>query len=175
MKNSLYKKGKYLSLLLRHNPEKENLTMDTNGFVPVCEILDKLELSIADISYIVENNDKRFSFSDDNTKIRANQGHSIDVNVELDEIIPPEYLYHGTSVRNKVDISESGLKKMKRLYVHLSEDVYTAHDVGKRRGLAYVFKIKAKEMYDDGIKIYKSKNSVYLTEYVDPKYIIDQL
>ncbi len=118
------------------------------------------------------DNKQRYSFNEDKTLIRANQGHSIPVDVELEEKQPPQYLYHGTAERFLDSIMSDGLKPMSRLYVHLSQDKETAVKVGKRHGSPVVLKIKAEEMWKDGIKFYLSQNGVWLTKYVDNKYIV---
>lgn len=168
----LKNKSRYLSLLLRHKPEKENLTMDKNGWVSIDEILDKLGLELHELEKIVdENNKKRFTISGCYMRIRANQGHSIDVDVELKEVAPPHILYHGTGIKNFNLIKNSGIKRMNRQHVHLSNDMETAIDVGKRHGKPYVFKIMAKLMAFEGYKFYISENGVYLTDYIPKKYI----
>jgi putative RNA 2'-phosphotransferase len=121
---------------------------------------------------IVETNDKqRYSFNDDYTKIRANQGHSIPVNLQLVEKIPPDVLYHGTATRFLDSIMEEGITKQSRQYVHLSKDVETATKVGKRHGKSIVLVLDALNMYRDGVKFYLSDNGVWLTNYVSSKYI----
>lgn len=165
--------SKYLSLLLRHEPERENLDMDSNGWVHCDEIIDKLNITFSDIEYVVKSNDKnRFSFNDDKSKIRANQGHSLSwVNVEMNEVKPPDILYHGTATKFVSSIKENGLIKGNRNHVHLSDDIETAKSVGLRHGKLYLFEIDAKKMYEDGYKFYLSKNNVWLIEYVPKKYL----
>jgi len=165
------KLSRKISYLLRHNPE--DLKMDKNGWVITEELLQKLNITLEELKIIVNtNNKKRFSFNSNNSKIRANQGHSIDVDVELKKIIPPIKLYHGTSKNNLNQILKHGLKKMNRLHVHLSKDYETAYNVGKRHGGdTIVFEIDSKQMYKDKILFYLSENNVYLTDYIKPKYI----
>ena len=170
----LIRASKTLSYLLRHNPE--DLDMDKNGWVMVDDVLKKLNITFKELEEIVETNDKkRFSFDDTLTKIRANQGHSIDVDVELKEVEPPEYLYHGTAPSYVHEILKSGgLSKMKRNHVHLSSDEKTAFNVGKRHSKYLdpaIFIVDSEEMYKDGFKFYLSENGVWLTEYVPKKYI----
>ena len=131
-KLQLSKYSKKLSYLLRHNPE--DLEMDKNGWVKIDDILNKLNISILELEKIVDTNDKkRFSFDETLTYIRANQGHSLDVDVELKETKPPKYLYHGTSPNFIKDIIKSGgINKMSRQHVHLSHTEDTAYIVGKR-------------------------------------------
>lgn len=170
-------RSKFLSLILRHKPEEIGITLDRNGWADVAELIEKI--SIKDPSFdtgilidIVETDKKgRYSFNDNRTKIRANQGHSIKVDVELQEIIPPKFLYHGTATRFLESIKESGLIGNGRLYVHLSDDMDTAVNVGKRHGKPTILIIDTQKMIKDGYKFYISDNGVYLTERVPYKYI----
>ena len=165
-------KGREISYLLRHNPE--DLNMDKNGWVSVDELLSKINISFEDLKWIVDNNDKkRFSFNEDETKLRANQGHSIKVDVELKEKIPPKYLYHGTASKNVKSIMKSGLSKMKRNHVHLSDDYETAVNVAKRysKNDFHIFKIDTYPMIVDNVKFYQSENGVWLVDSVYPKYL----
>lgn len=173
-KINLVKLSKRLSYLLRHNPE--NLDMDTYGWVSVDEILNKLDVTFVILDEIVKDDDKnRYSFNETKNKIRANQGHTIDVDLGLKETIPLKYLYHGTSPIYYKDIIKSGgLSKMKRNHVHLSKDKETAYTVGKRHSKhldPLILIIDAEKMYKDGYKFYLSDNGVWLTEYVPKKYI----
>ncbi|MBR5360549.1 MAG: RNA 2'-phosphotransferase, partial [Lachnospiraceae bacterium] len=121
---------------------------------------------------IVEEDEKqRYSFNDDKTLIRANQGHSIPVDVELSEIEPPEYLYHGTGEKYVASIDKQGLLSKLRLYVHLSSDKEIAHKVGMRHGKPVIYIIKSGEMYKDGMAFYRSVNGVWLTKFVPTKYL----
>lgn len=169
----IVKVSKYLSLLLRHNPEKEDLIIDKNGWVSVSEILNKLNLTIQELDIVVnENNKKRFEYNDIKTKIRARQGHSIKVDVELKKTIPPFELYHGTSKSFESSIRKTGIDKRNRLHVHLSEDFETAVNVGSRKSNnIVVLTIKARAMYTDGFIFYLSNNGVWLTDHVPSKYI----
>lgn len=166
--------SKFLSLVLRHKPETIGLKLDANGWASVSEILRGMKIEMSALEKVVAENDKqRFSFNADKTKIRANQGHSVKVDVELAEKVPPEILYHGTVERNAESIERRGLLKMKRLYVHLSADVETAKKVaGRRAGAAVIYEIFARQMYDAGFKFYQSENGVWLTEHVPPKFLI---
>lgn len=169
--------SKFISLILRHNPGVICIKLDENGWTNVKELIDKSKakgklFDFEDLKYIVKNNDKqRYSFNNDYTKIRANQGHSITVNLELAAQKPPEILYHGTAERNLASILKNGLLKQNRQHVHLSLDVETAIKVGKRHGKVVVLKIKSAEMHKAGIPFYLSKNKVWLTDFVDPVYI----
>lgn len=169
--------SKFLSLVLRHKPEKISLLLDNNGWAEVDELLAKIDqsgrhLTLDQLTEIVENNDKkRFAFSDDQTKIRANQGHSIEVDLALNEAEPPKILYHGTAERNLPSIREKGLLKGQRHHVHLSADLETALKVGVRYGKPVVLRIKSQQMQSDGRTFFLSKNGVWLTDYVDHQYI----
>lgn len=170
--------SKFLAFILRHKPEDIGITLDEHGWANVDELIeginkkDGYSANIYILDEIVRTDDKqRYSFNEDKTLIRANQGHSIPVDVELKEMTPPDILYHGTALRFMVAISDDGIKPMSRLYVHLSEDIETSHKVGKRHGEAVVLKINAKRMHAEGIKFYLSENGVWLTKYVDWKYV----
>ena len=170
-------KSKFLSLVLRHQPSLIHLELDKNGWANVTDLIEKSKTrkilfthEILDV--VVETNNKqRFTFNEDKTKIRANQGHSINIDNDLDPIKPPSILYHGTSINNVDSIHNSGIDKRTRQHVHLSHDKETARYVGSRHGKPYIFIIDARQMYSEGNKFYQSKNGVWLTEYVDPKYI----
>lgn len=168
--------GKFISLILRHDPQKIGLTLDANGWANVDELISnsakhKVRFTRKELEEIVVTNDKkRYSFNEDQTKIRANQGHSINIDLELEPISPPPFLYHGTPEKFVASIKEEGLKPMNRQYVHLSADKETATKVGARRGKPYIFTILTGIMHEDGIVFYKAANGVWLTDYVDPKY-----
>lgn len=169
--------SKFLSLVLRHAPEKIALTLDENGWANVDELITqcnkfhkKLDSTLLD--YVVENNDKkRFAFNEDKTKIRASQGHSISVELELKEVEPIHFLYHGTVDKFIQAIRKEGLQKMSRQHVHLSQDRETAIKVGSRRGKPVILSINAPKMYQDGFKFYISENGVWLTNEVPVAYI----
>jgi len=171
MNKKVTKAGKYMSLLLRHKPEAEHLDMDKYGYVKVKQLLTALEIKISDLEEIVDsNNKKRFSFSKDKSKIRANQGHSIDVDLGLEVTTPPEFLYHGTATKYLESIYKAGIVKGDRQHVHLSKDLDTAKSVGKRHGTLVILELDTKQMFDDGVDFYLSANGVWLTDYVDKKY-----
>ena len=170
------KLGKFLSLVLRHNPQAAGITLDEHGWADVQELLAGVQhsgrqIDIETLERIVrENNKQRYSFNADHTKIRANQGHSLQVDVELTAVKPPRYLYHGTAARFLSTIRQEGIRKMSRQYVHLSSDFQTAIEVGRRHGSPVVLTINAEAMAQDGVIFYRSENGVWLCEHVAPKY-----
>lgn len=167
----LINRGKELSFLLRHDKDYQ---FDEHGYREVSDLIENHGYTFELLEAIVEtNNKKRYEFSEDKSKIRARQGHSINVNVELKECTPPDVLYHGTAIRFIDSIEEEGIKKMSRQYVHLSKDKETAFNVGKRHGRPCVIVINTKKMVEDGVKFYLSNNNVWLTEFVDRKYITE--
>jgi len=170
--------SKFLSYVLRHHPELINLALDKNGWANTQELLEKSTrknhiLSIEILREIVETNDKkRFSFNEDESKIRANQGHSLqDIDLEIPVQQPPAILYHGTVSKFLASIKEKGLIKGSRQHIHLSLDVETAKKVGSRRGVPIILTIDAQKMYSEGYEFYCSANGVWLTEHVPAKYI----
>ncbi len=178
MSEKLVKLGRFISLVLRHSPETIGIKLDKNGWANVEELLNLMnkngkKIGINTLNEIVEtNNKKRYEFSDDFKKIRACQGHSISVDLELEQAVPPEFLYHGTAVKNIESIKVTGIKKVDRQYVHLSADYDTAYNVGKRHGKPYIIKVLSGKMDKDGKKFYISKNKVWLSENISPEYLI---
>lgn len=169
-KHKLIEEGKKLAFLLRHD---KDYNFDEHGYRLIEDLINNHGYTFELLQEIVETNDKkRYEFNEDKTKIRARQGHSINVDVELKEAIPPDILLHGTAERFRDSIYEKGILKGNRLYVHLSTNVDSATKVGMRHGKPYLFIINAKAMVEDGIKFYLSNNEVWLTEYVDPKYFL---
>jgi putative RNA 2'-phosphotransferase len=165
-------KSKFLSLVLRHNPSKIGITLDTNGWADVAELCKKMPITLDVLKEIVHTDSKgRYSFSDDGLKIRANQGHSIDVDVELVEKQPPDVLYHGTAEKFVDSIMADGLSSMARQYVHLSSDFETARIVGKRHGDPVVLIVDSENSFKNGNKFFLSKNNVWLTKSVNKLYI----
>jgi putative RNA 2'-phosphotransferase len=169
--------SKFLSLVLRHKPESIGITLDENGWVSVTELLEKINakgtaLDKATLQMVVDTNDKkRFTFNEDGTKIRANQGHSITVDLALQTQEPPTVLYHGTVAKHIDAIKKEGLLKMSRQHVHLSKDVETATIVGNRRGKAIILTIDTKAMIEEGYPFYLSENNVWLTDHVPSRFI----
>ncbi len=167
-----------ISMVLRHRPESAGLTLDANGWVPVADLLTALRLSRAELDVIVEHNDKsRFAIArraDGTEWIRANQGHSRRVAVDLDLAAadPPGVLFHGTPRENWPSIERAGLRPRSRHHVHLSRDVPTAVAVGRRRsGDVVVLEVAAGAMAAAGHVFHRSDNGVWLTAVVPPAYL----
>ena len=176
---SLKETSKYMSLILRHKPDAIGITLDEHGWASVDELIAGIardnEFNMEILEEIVRTDEKqRYSFNEDKTLIRANQGHSIPVDVELEEKEPPEILYHGTGEKYVSSIDAQGLIPKSRLYVHLSRDEKTAVKVGSRHGKPVIYIVKAKQMYEDGYKFYISANGVWLTKEVPVKYLEKQ-
>lgn len=167
----------FISLVLRHKPEATRITLDEHGWANVDELINginntgrKIDMTMLE-EIVKTDNKQRYSFNEDKTLIRANQGHSIPVDVELNQQEPPELLYHGTASKFLDNIMTEGLKPMSRLYVHLSKDVETAKKVGKRHGNPVVLKVYSRQMNRDGVEFYLSENGVWLTKKVDAEYL----
>lgn len=173
---SLNETSKFISLILRHKPEVIGISLDEHGWANVSELIEGISkqqlFDMAMLEEIVATDNKhRYSFNEDKTLIRANQGHSIPVDVELSEKEPPEFLWHGTGEKFTESINQSGLIPKSRLYVHLSADENTAKAVGIRHGKLAMYKIKSGEMFKNGYKFYLSVNGVWLTKSVPIKYL----
>jgi putative RNA 2'-phosphotransferase len=174
----LVKISKYLSKHLRHQPERIGIELADGGWVKVDELLAAckkadFKISHEELELVVANNDKkRFSFDETGTLIRANQGHSIEVDLQLEAQIPPEILYHGTGDKSVASILETGLNKMSRHHVHLSLDIETAKKVGARHGKPILLVVNTAKMYEDGCIFYCSDNGVWLVDNVPPKYLM---
>ncbi len=173
---SLKETSKFISLILRHKPETIGITLDEHGWANVDELIAGVSkthpLDMSTLEQIVAEDEKqRYSFNEDKTLIRANQGHSIPVDVELEEKEPPEILFHGTGEKYVASINGQGLIPKSRLYVHLSADEATALKVGQRHGKPFIYKVKSGEMYRDGYKFYRSVNGVWLTKSVPVKHL----
>ena len=173
---SLKNISKYLSLILRHKPEVIGISLDEHGWANVEELIAGIakdhDFNMELLEEIVRSDEKqRYSFNEDKTLIRANQGHSVPVDVELVEQIPPDILWHGTGEKYVSAIDTEGLIPKSRLYVHLSKDEDTATKVGTRHGKPVVYHVLAKKMYDDGYKFFISVNGVWLTKTVPVKYL----
>lgn len=173
---SIIETSKYLSLILRHKPEAIGITLDEHGWANVDDLIAGINktqpLTMDLLEEIVRTDDKmRYSFNEDKTLVRANQGHSIPVDVELKEIIPPEYLYHGTGEKYVDSIDKQGLLPKSRLYVHLANDINAALNVGARHGKPVVYRINCKAMVESGYKFYRSANRVWLTKSVPTEFL----
>ena len=174
---SLKDTSKFMSLILRHKPDIIDISLDEHGWANVNELIAGIaktcDFNMDILDEIVRTDEKqRYSFNEDKSLIRANQGHSIPVDVELDEVEPPAKLWHGTGEKYAASINEMGLIPKSRLYVHLSKDRDTAIKVGERHGKPVLYIVKAAEMYKDGYKFYLSKNGVWLTKEVPAKYLV---
>ena len=172
----LHDTSRLIALVLRHKPEVIGITLDEHGWANVDELIagisKRQQFSFEMLEEIVRTDEKmRYSFNEDKTLIRANQGHSIPVDVELEEKIPPEMLFHGTAEKYLTSILSQGLIPKSRLYVHLSSDHDTATKVGKRHGNPVVFVVDSEQMTKDGYRFYQSVNGVWLTKSVPTKYI----
>jgi putative RNA 2'-phosphotransferase len=169
--------SKLLSYVLRHEPARIGITLDEHGWVPVRDLLDGMRrnghrLTRAELLEIVATSDKqRFALDADRDRIRANQGHSVDVDLRLAPTAPPALLFHGTPEHNVEAILAAGLRKGDRHAVHLSPDRATARRVGSRRGRAVVFEVDAAAMHRDGLEFFVSANGVWLTDRVPPQYL----
>ncbi|MBQ7992532.1 MAG: RNA 2'-phosphotransferase [Solobacterium sp.] len=169
--------SKYISLILRHKPETIGISLDEHGWADVNALIEGVNkthpLDMKTLEQIVAEDEKqRYSFNEDRTKIRANQGHSVPVDVELKEVIPPDVLFHGTGEKYTSSIDRQGLIPKTRLYVHLSKDTDTAYKVGSRHGRPVIYTVLAGKMHEDGFKFFLSANGVYLTERVPVQYLI---
>ncbi len=175
--NSNIKLGKFLSFILRHKPDTIGIKLDNHGWANVSELIEKLnqsgkKIDLDTLKRIVETDNKqRFAFNSDFDKIRANQGHSIKIDLDYLPQQPPEFLYHGTAERFVKSILETGIEKKNRHHVHLSYDTETALKVGQRHGKPFIFKVLAQEMFNEGYTFYLSDNSVWLTDEVPVKYL----
>ena len=178
MNNSrLIKISKYLSKYLRHRPDSIGIQLAPGGWVPVSELLDACQkhnfpIQLNELKEVVAQNDKqRFSFDSIGTQIRANQGHSIEIDLQLEAVIPPDILYHGTSIGAVDSILKEGISKMSRNHVHLSIDIQTAKKVGSRHGIPAILTVDATAMYSDSYTFYCSENGVWLVDSVPQKYL----
>ncbi len=176
--SSIIQTSKYISLILRHKPETIGIALDEHGWADVQELIAGINASgvyhvdSETLEEIVRTDEKqRYSFNDDHTLIRANQGHSIPVDVELKEKVPPAVLYHGTAEKYTPFIEQQGLIPKSRLYVHLSADFDTAVKVGRRHGKPVVYEVDCKKMAADGYRFYLSENRVWLTKTVPFVYL----
>jgi putative RNA 2'-phosphotransferase len=170
----LAKNSKKLSYILRHAPDSIGLVLDEQGWASVHDLMIKFDdpLSMEDLEEVVETNDKkRFAFNDNFTKIRASQGHSIEIDLAYQPTTPPEFLFHGTATRFLESIKKDGLLKGSRHHAHLSLDEVTARKVGSRHGSPVILTIKSGEMFEAGYAFFVSENDVWLTDNVPTRFL----
>ena len=169
--------SKFMSLVLRHQPEKINVVLDENGWTDVAIFLSQMNtkgfsVDMKKLEEIISTNEKqRFALNDTKDRIRANQGHSVEIDLGLSPTEPPQILYHGTSQNAISSIKEQGITKQNRQHVHLSAQIETAINVGSRHGKVVVLTIKALEMHQNGEIFYISDNGVWLADIIETKYI----
>lgn len=169
--------SKILSYILRHHPEAFDVKMDSHGWVNVDELISQMRkngkiINREILDRIVRENDKqRYSYNENKTKIRANQGHSIPVDLDLLPVTPPDILYHGTAEAYLDSIRKNGIMKMSRNHVHLSIDTETAFEVGSRHGKPVILVIDTKRMYNEGLNFYLSENNRWLCEHIPFEYV----
>ena len=170
--------SKFLARILRHHPEDAGITLDDHGWADVEELIQginktgKHRIDRDLLEEIVRTDEKtRYAFNEDHTKIRANQGHSMPVDVELEERTPPNHLWHGTAEKSVPSILREGLLPMGRLYVHLSGDRETAEKVGTRHGRPVLFRVDCRGMREAGHRFYRSANGVWLTKQVPRQFL----
>jgi len=169
--------SKYLSTVLRHNPKMLGIELDQNGWVDIDILIEKMNqkgfiIDLNILTNIIETNSKkRFAFNENRSKIRASQGHTIQVELNLIEKLPPQYLYHGTGQQSISGIFSRGIEKRKRQYVHLSSTIETALIVGKRHGVPNILQVAAMDMNKEGYSFYLSENNIWLVDFVPPKFI----
>ena len=177
MKNQVTRTSKFMSYVLRHNPSEIGIELDKNGWVDIDQFIERAnehgkKINRSLVEQVVVTNDKqRFAISEDGKLIRANQGHSVEVELALEPQTPPKYLLHGTAEKNVDAILNNGLNKMSRHHVHLTESMTTAHAVGQRYGKVVIFEVNAEKMASDGFEFYKSENNVWLVESVPARYL----
>lgn len=170
--------SKFISLVLRHKPETIGLVLDANGWANVDDLLRLARQNGTAIDrallekIVAESDKKRFAFDESGERIRANQGHSIDIDLALSPAAPPTVLYHGTATRFLDSIRQQGLVRGQRQHVHLSADESTALRVGQRHGKPVVLQVAASEMVEEGHLFYLSANGVWLTDAVPTRFLV---
>jgi len=169
--------SKFLSFVLRHQPETIGIQLDQSGWTDIAELIEKannygVKFDREILNHVVATNSKkRFAFNDTLDKIRASQGHSVEIELGYINQKPPETLFHGTGEKSVQSILDTGLERRNRQPVHLSSDFDTAIKVGQRHGKPFVFKVLAEQMYNDNFQFFISDNGVWLTEHVPIKYL----
>ena len=177
MTQSIQKTSKFLSYVLRHRPDEIGITLDAQGWVAIADLLKNAnahgkQLTESSVLEAVRTSDKqRFAISSDGLQIRANQGHSVKIDLALPQTMPPTILFHGTASRFIASIMVQGLIAGSRHHVHLSATQDTARTVGARHGMPVILEVKAKEMHEAGFPFFLSENGVWLTEAVPPQYL----
>lgn len=171
--------GKFSAYILRHGAHKEGISVDSHGWISIEQLMEKASsqghsCDLDDIQDMVRLDNKgRYQISPDGLFIRALQGHSSEVvNIDFKVTEPPRYLFHGTATRFLESIKETGINKAQRQYVHLSDNLQTAAAVGKRHGNLVILRVDSQQMYQNGCVFYLSENNVWLTDFVDPDYIV---
>ena len=170
--------SKFLSYVLRHDPEKIKLNMDSAGWVKIDELIEKSqserEFTREEFDEIVKGCDsQRFTVSKDGKSVRSAQGHTLDIDLKLKSVVPPDKLYHGTAWKSVEKIMKEGLQKMERQHVHMysEERLEKAKSTGARHGKSVILEIESRKFWEHGYVVYKSDNNVYLTDHVPPQYI----
>jgi putative RNA 2'-phosphotransferase len=177
MDEQLTRFSKFVSLVLRHEPQKSGLTLDPHGWVAIDDLLASAERAGVRITrdqleqVVAENDKQRFAISDDRLRIRARQGHSVSVDLELPPLTPPDRLYHGTVDRFITSIRQQGLIRGSRQHVHLSATLETAIIVGQRHGAPVILTVDSATMRHDGYLFYRSENGIWLTDAVPARYL----
>lgn len=169
-KKRLKKVSKFLSYILRHNPSTLEIELGKDGWIKISDITRKTDITINEIIEVIKK-DKKGRFSISGNKIRANYGHSINIDINYTPEIPPDILFHGTSKNSVEKILEDGIKSMRRNFVHLANKKIIAFQNGSRHGKSVILHIDAQKMSKDGFEIYKASNIIWLTKYVPPEYI----
>ena len=172
----LKRMGKYVSMLLRHHPEEAGVILDEHGWTDVDDLIRKVNPKYPLTEEILHQlafapDKQRYEFSDDGRKVRAVHGHSVKVDLGYEEVEPPEILYHGSAEKFRESIKKQGLQKMARQYVHLSERIDQAEEVGKRHGKLILYTVESGKMHEDGFRFYRSTSGVWLTEEVPVRYL----
>ncbi len=171
------KMGKYVSMLLRHHPEEAGVILDEHGWTDVADLIEKVKPKYPITEELLHEmafgrDKQRYEFSEDGRRVRAVHGHSVKVDLGYNAEMPPEFLYHGTAEKYRESIEKQGLIKKERQFVHLSEHIEQAKDVGKRHGKLVLYEVQAKKMHNDGHIFYRSTSGVWLTDHVPAQYLI---